>query len=59
MLFTEWNWDDAKSVWQEEAREAGFGRGVVVGEARGREELLALWESGMSLPEAKRQLGLL
>jgi len=21
MLFTEWNWDDAKEVWQEEARE--------------------------------------
>jgi hypothetical protein len=21
MLFTEWNWDDAKQVWQEEARE--------------------------------------
>jgi SOS response regulatory protein OraA/RecX len=23
MLLTEWNWDDAKEVWQEEAREEG------------------------------------
>ena len=23
MLITEWNWDDAKEVWQEEAREEG------------------------------------
>jgi hypothetical protein len=24
MLITEWNWDDAKEVWQEEAREEGM-----------------------------------
>ena len=24
MLLTEWNWDDAKEVWQEEAREEGI-----------------------------------
>jgi predicted transposase YdaD len=66
MLLTEWNWDDAKSVWQEEAREDGIVLGEARGEARGREagigigrqELLTLWESGVSLPEAKRQLGL-
>ncbi len=23
MLLTEWNWDDAKEVWQEEAKEEG------------------------------------
>ena len=23
MVLTEWNWDDAKEVWQEEAREDG------------------------------------
>ena len=30
MLLQEWNWDDAKSVWQEEAREDG----MALGEAR-------------------------
>jgi hypothetical protein len=29
MLFTEWNWDDAKQVWQEEAREDGREEGVI------------------------------
>jgi predicted transposase/invertase (TIGR01784 family) len=27
MLITEWNWDDAKEVWQEEAREEGLQEG--------------------------------
>jgi hypothetical protein len=62
MLFTEWNWDDALEVAKEEGREEGFGRGVKEGVKQGaahaRKELLALWESGVSLPEAKRQLGL-
>jgi len=39
MLFGEWNWDTAKSVWQEEAKEEGIAvgeaRGVAIGEARG------------------------
>jgi len=34
MLTTEWNWDTAKRVWQDEAREEGIG----VGLAQGREE---------------------
>ncbi len=50
MLLTEWNWDDAKEVWQEEAFEAGeikgrrdgeiIGRqsGLIEGEMKGREE---------------------
>jgi hypothetical protein len=41
MLLSEWNLDDAKEVWQREAREDE------------REELFALWESGVSLAEAK------
>jgi len=44
MLFGEWNWDDAKRVWQREAREDG------------QDELFALWESGISLEEAKKLL---
>jgi len=35
MLFTEWNWDTAKRVWQEEARETGMEEGIAIGEARG------------------------
>ena len=35
MLFTEWNWDTAKRVWQEEARETGIEEGIAIGEARG------------------------
>jgi predicted transposase YdaD len=27
MLLTEWNWDDAKEVWQEEADQRGYERG--------------------------------
>jgi len=44
MVFGEWNWDDAKRVWQREAREDG------------QEELFELWESGVSLEEAKKIL---
>ncbi len=55
MLLTEWNWDDAKEVWQEEAFEAGEikGRqsGLKDGEIKGREEskkdfALALLQDG-------------
>jgi len=42
MLFAKWDWDVAKEVWQEEARE----------------EVLALWESGISVAEAKEALSL-
>ncbi len=41
MLLTEWNWDDAKEVWQEEAKEEGRreGRqsGLIEGEMKGRQ----------------------
>jgi hypothetical protein len=35
MLFGKWDWDVAKEVWQEEAREDGMEKGVAIGEARG------------------------
>jgi predicted transposase/invertase (TIGR01784 family) len=35
MLYTEFNIDIAKEVWQEEAREDAFAEGEAVGEARG------------------------
>jgi hypothetical protein len=37
MLLTEWNWDDAKEVWQEEARETGMEQGLAQGLNQGRE----------------------
>jgi hypothetical protein len=37
MLITEWNWDVAKEVWQEEARDEGIG----IGEHQEREK----WQS--------------
>jgi flagellar biosynthesis/type III secretory pathway protein FliH len=47
---------------RDEGREEGEARGVAIGEARGmergREEVFSLLESGMSLTEAKRKLGL-
>jgi len=48
MLFGEWNWDDAKRVWQREAREDG--------REEGREEVFSLLEQGLSLAEAKKIL---
>jgi hypothetical protein len=28
LLLNEWNWDDAKAVWQEKAREEGMTQGA-------------------------------
>ena len=69
MLFG-WDWDEAKEVWQEEAREDGFAlgeargvaigeaRGVAIGEARGiaigRDEGLALGETKGVLRTARQ-----
>jgi len=52
MLFTEWNLEDAKEVWQEEAREETWEKAQ-----KERDELFALWESGVPLAEAKKKLG--
>ncbi|MDR0388975.1 MAG: hypothetical protein LBH73_02795 [Spirochaetaceae bacterium] len=38
MLLTEWNWDDAREVWQEESREEGWEKGRKEGQEKGREE---------------------
>jgi len=38
MLTTEWNWDTAKRVWQDEAREEGIGVGLAQGREEGRIE---------------------
>ena len=53
MLLTEWNWDDALAV----AKEEGIEIGDAIGEVKGIKKMLALWESGISLEDAKRQIG--
>jgi hypothetical protein len=45
MLFTEWNWDDAKAVWQEEARQEAT------------EKILTLVRQGFSADEIERTVG--
>jgi hypothetical protein len=57
MLYTEFNMEDAKSVWREEGREDGIAEGIAVGEAK-MEKVFALLEKGVSLAEVKKQLGL-
>ena len=42
MLLTEWNWEDAKQVWQEEAREDGRIEGRAEGRVEGRAEGMKL-----------------
>jgi hypothetical protein len=56
MLFTEWNQDDALAVRYEEGMEDGIGKGIGIGRNEGHSELLALWEKGVSLAEAKKLL---
>jgi hypothetical protein len=48
MLTGEWNWDTAKEVWQREAWEEG--------REQEREEILKLFEQGLSLEEIKEKL---
>jgi predicted transposase/invertase (TIGR01784 family) len=42
MLTTEWNWDTAKEVWQEEAREEGREEGVLTTARNALEEGLSV-----------------
>ena len=50
MLLTEWNWDDAKEVWQEEAREEGF----ELGREEGRQEGLQKGHEEKALEIARK-----
>ena len=57
MLFG-WNWDMAKEVWQEEAREDGVARGIAIGRdegiAIGRDEGIAIGrDEGVAIGETK------
>ena len=58
MLFG-WDWDEAKEVWQEEAREDGVAIGEARGIALGREEGIAIGEvrgKEEGLQQAARQM---
>jgi len=48
MLTTEWNWDTAKRVWQDETREEG--------RDEGRDEIFKLFEQGLSVKKIKERL---
>jgi hypothetical protein len=60
MLLTEWNWDDAKAVWREEALEEGLERGLErgleEGENKKARELLALIDKGYSAEQLREVL---
>jgi predicted transposase YdaD len=53
MIFTQWNFEDAKSVWLEEGREEGLEKGREEGAVRERDEVLALIEQGYSADEIR------
>jgi predicted transposase YdaD len=53
MLFVEFNMDDAKKVWWEEALEEGLTKGRVEGEVRGRAEGEAFGRASIALSMIK------
>ena len=53
MLYTEFNIDTAKKIWQEEAREDALEEGRI----EGMSHVLSLLEEGKSLDEVKNLLG--
>jgi SOS response regulatory protein OraA/RecX len=52
MLYTEWNWDDVKEVWQQESREEG----IEIGREKNKREILELMEKGYTLEQLKTLL---
>jgi hypothetical protein len=57
---TEWNWDDAKEVWQEEASAAALAKGIAEGRTEGiveeRREVLDMLEKGYTVEQLKAWL---
>ena len=52
MIFGEWNWDEAKRVWKEEAREDG----IDIGRKKRDKEILALIKKGYTLADIEKHL---
>ncbi|MCL1994659.1 MAG: hypothetical protein FWG63_00465, partial [Defluviitaleaceae bacterium] len=57
ILFTDFNLDDAKEVWREEAREEGLEEGMEKGIERGREEGMEQGLKTKAVTIAKKLLG--
>jgi flagellar biosynthesis/type III secretory pathway protein FliH len=57
MLLTDWNIEEAKEVWREEALEEGRGEGRGEGQREGREEIIKLLRSGKSPEEIIKEYG--
>jgi hypothetical protein len=57
MILQDWNWEDAKTVWQKEAEERGMKlgekRGMKLGEKRGEERSDLKWKSVIADKEAQ------
>jgi hypothetical protein len=49
MLMTEWNWDDAKQIWQEEAREEEREEFARKMKARGRPLVEIIEDTGLDV----------
>jgi hypothetical protein len=56
MLLTEWNWDDAREVWQEEAREEGLEEGMEKGMEKGQKTILELMRQGYTAEQIEAML---
>ena len=57
MLYTEFKLEDFVAVREKEAEARGMKKGEARGMKKGEARLLALWEKGVPLAEAKRKLG--
>jgi len=56
MMITEWNLEEAKEVWRDEAREEGIERGIEKGRAEDQKYILSLIDQGLSAEEIKDRI---
>jgi hypothetical protein len=56
MLLTEWNIDDARVVWQEEARKDGLEEGLKTGLEKGQKNVLELMRQGYTVEQIEAML---
>ncbi|MDR1948620.1 MAG: hypothetical protein LBQ38_04445 [Spirochaetaceae bacterium] len=56
MLLAEWNIDDAKEVWQEEAWEEGLEKGREEGLEKGQKNILELMRQGYTAEQIETML---
>jgi uncharacterized protein with von Willebrand factor type A (vWA) domain len=56
MLLTEWNWDDAKEVWQAEAAQKAWEEGMEKGLEKGQKNILDLVKQGYTTEQIETML---